>query len=125
MGVDEKNVALASAQAEAEKKDVDMDKKDGEEEKKAEPEPTEEILKNPCRVLPSQMQFISFPSEIDGQAARYVPLLGNKRRTGFLVLTDTRPEEPEDLFLEDEKRADDEDEKEPDPPEPFEWTDTQ
>jgi len=125
--VDEKNVALASAEAEKnEKKDVDMDgkekEKDGEEEKKAESEPTEEILKNPCRVLPSQMQFISFPSEIDGQAARYVPLLGNKRRTGFLLLTDTKPGEPEDLFLEDEKRADDEDEKEPDPPEPFEWT---
>lgn len=130
--VDEKNVALASAQAEAakkDKKDVDMDgkkdEKEGEEEKKPEPEPTEEILKNPCRVLPSQKQSISFPSEIDGQAARYVPLLGSKRRTGFLVLTDTRPEEPEDLFLEDEKRADDEDEKEPDPPAPFEWTDTQ
>merc|ERR1711924_476016 len=101
--VDEKNVALASAQAEAEKKEKE---KDGEEEKKNEPEPTEEILKNPCRVLPSQQQCISFPSEIDGQAARYVRLLGNKRRTGFLVLTDTRPDEPEELFLEGEKNAD-------------------
>jgi 26S proteasome regulatory subunit N2 len=109
-----------------EKKDGDGDekmeeKKDGEEEKK-EPEPTEETLNNPCRVLPSQKQFICFPSEVDGQAARYLPLLGEKRKTGFLVLRDQRPEEPEDLFLEDEKREEDEDEKEPDAPEPFEWT---
>lgn len=108
-----------------EEKDDKKDKKDGEapeEKKETVPEPTEEILNNPCRVLPSQMQFISFPKEIDGQAVRYTPLLG-KRRTGFLVLRDTRPEEAEELFLEDEKREDEEDEKEPDPPEPFEWTD--
>jgi len=105
-----------------EKKEGDAEeKKDGEEEKK-EPEPTEEILNNPCRVLPSQKQFISFPAEIDGKASRYVPLLGEKRRAGFLLLRDQRPEEPEDVFLEDEKK-DDDDEKEPDPPEPFEWTD--
>jgi len=101
------------------------DKRDGEDEKdekkEAEPEPTEETLSNPCRVLPSQMQYICFPNEVDGQVARYLPLL-EKRCTGFLVLRDQRPEEPEDLFLEDEKREDDEDEKEPDPPEPFEWT---
>jgi len=105
-----------------EKKEGDAEeKKDGEEDKK-EPEPTEEILNNPCRVLPSQKQFISFPAEIDGKASRYVPLLGEKRRAGFLLLRDQRPEEPEDVFLEDEKKEDD-DEKEPDPPEPFEWTD--
>merc|ERR1719321_1330520 len=101
-------------------KDTD---KEGADKKEAEPEPTEETLKNPCRVLPSQKQFICFPSEIDGQASRYVPLLGEKRKTGFLLLRDQRPEEPEDLFLEDEKREDEDDEKEPDPPEPFEWTD--
>merc|ERR1712187_377771 len=129
--LEEKKVAEASSAAADEKKDVDMegDKKEketpGEEEKKEEPEPTEEILNNPCRVLSSQLQFICFPSEIEGVAARYVPLLGEKRKTGFLVLRDQKPEEPEDLFLEGEKREDDEDEKEPDPPEPFEWTDTQ
>merc|ERR1712159_9842 len=88
-------------------KDVDMDKdkdKPAEGEEKKE-EPTEEILHNPCRVLPAQKQFIEFPSEVDGQAARYVPLLGEKRRTGFLLLRDTKPEEPEDLFLEDEKKG--------------------
>merc|ERR1712091_446932 len=96
-----------------EKKDVDMEKDEKKEEEKKE-EPTEEILNNPCRVLPAQKQFIVFPSEIDGQAARYVPLLGEKRRTGFLLLRDTKPEEPEDLFLEDEKKGTEEEEPEPD-----------
>mmetsp|Transcript_43547 Transcript_43547/g.81818 ORF Transcript_43547/g.81818 Transcript_43547/m.81818 type:complete len:1095 (+) Transcript_43547:108-3392(+) len=115
----------AEPAADGDKKDDKKEEKDEkapEEKKETVPEPTEEILNNPCRVLPSQMQYISFPKEIDGQAVRYAPLL-EKRRTGFLVLRDTRPEEPEELFLEDEKREDEEDEKEPDPPEPFEWTD--
>jgi len=102
-------------------KDAEMKDKAEGEEKKEEPEPTEEILKNPCRVLPSQQQFIRFSGEIDGQQARYLPLLGEKRRTGFLLLRDQKPEEPEDLFLEDEKKEDDED-PEPEPPAPFEWT---
>jgi len=124
MGVEETPDSKDASKKVDEKKDgdgdVDMDK-DKAEEKKEEPEPTEEILNNPCRVLPSQKQFISFPSEVDGQAARYVPLLGEKRRTGFLLLRDQKPEEPEDLFLEDEKNAEDED-PEPEPPAPFEWT---
>jgi len=86
------------------------------------PEPTEEILNNPCRVLKGQIQYISFPKEVDGNAVRYTPLL-EKRHVGFLLLQDTKPEEPEDLFLEEDKSADAGDEKEPDPPEPFEWTD--
>jgi len=99
------------------------EKKEGEEkkeEKKEEPEATEEILNNPCRVLKAQMPYISFPKEISGQPARYTPLLAS-RRVGFLLLTDLRPEEPEDLFLDDDKGGDD-DEKEPEAPEPFEWT---
>merc|ERR1711920_957059 len=116
----------STPKAEEEKKDDDKkegdEKKDGEgEKKKEEPEPTEEILNNPCRVVKGQAQFISFPKEIDGQVVWYTPLLEN-RRVGFLLLNDTRPDEPEELFLEDDKCQDD-DEKEPDPPEPFEWTD--
>merc|ERR1712113_752896 len=106
---------------EEDKKEGD-EKKDGEgDKKKEEPEPTEEILNNPCRVLKGQAQHISFPKEIDGAPVRYTTLLEN-RRVGFLLLNDQRPEEPEDLFLEDDKAADDE-EKEPEAPEPFEWTD--
>merc|ERR1712048_608959 len=111
MDVEEKKPEESEEKKPEEKKDVDMEKDEKKEEEKKE-EPTEEILNNPCRVLPAQMQFIRFPSEIDGQAARYVPLLGEKRRTGFLLLKDQRPEDPEDLFLEDEKREEDEAEAE-------------
>eukprot|EP00928_Gymnodinium_smaydae_P054803 TRINITY_DN3850_c0_g1_i4.p1 TRINITY_DN3850_c0_g1~~TRINITY_DN3850_c0_g1_i4.p1 ORF type:complete len:1088 (-),score=297.05 TRINITY_DN3850_c0_g1_i4:206-3379(-) len=93
--------------------------KDGAEEKKEAKEPSEEILQNPCRVVPAQKQHISFPKEIDGQAVRYAPLLSN-RRTGFLLLRDSRPEEPEELIEIGKGAADDE--KEPEPPEPFAWT---
>mmetsp|Transcript_132096 Transcript_132096/g.358717 ORF Transcript_132096/g.358717 Transcript_132096/m.358717 type:complete len:511 (-) Transcript_132096:132-1664(-) len=109
--------APADASEEAKKKDGE-----GEEKKGAEPpEPSEEILSNPCRVLKAQMQHISFPKEIDSQPVRYAPLLGS-RRVGFLLLSDSKPDEPEDLFLEEDK-ADAAEEKEPDPPAPFEWTD--
>merc|ERR1712190_81482 len=123
---EDKKTGDEGAEASAGEKKEKESKKEGdvcEEEKKEEkePEPTEEILNNPCRVLKGQMQYISFPKEIDGAPVRYTPLLEN-RRVGFLLLNDTRPEEPEELFLEQDKPQDD-DEKEPEPPEPFEWTD--
>merc|ERR1712217_584811 len=124
MLVDETSAAPkdgATPKADEEKKEEET-KEDGEgEKKKEEPEPTEEILNNPCRVLKGQAQHISFPKDIDGASVRYRPLLEN-RRVGFLLLNDQRPEEPEDLFLEDDKAKDD-DEQEPEPPEPFEWAD--
>jgi 26S proteasome regulatory subunit N2 len=96
------------------------DKKDGDEkEEKKQPEPTEEVLQNPCRVLPAQRQHISYPKEVEGQSMRYTPLI-EQRKVGFLLLTDARPDEPEELIEVGKSGADDE--KEPDPPEPFEWT---
>eukprot|EP00913_Durusdinium_trenchii_P007611 g7151.t1 len=59
MEVDEQAVATEKAAPEQ--------KEEKKEEKKEEPEPTEEILSNPCRVLKGQVQYISFPKEIDGQ----------------------------------------------------------
>lgn len=102
----------------------DADQKDKKDEKKKEPEPTEEILRNPCRVLTGQTQYISFPAETPDGPVRYRPLLKN-RCAGFLLLTDTRPEEPEELFLADDKPCDDDKDggKEPEAPEPFEWED--
>jgi len=123
MQVDEAPAPKAESAGAGEKKDEKKEgeeKQDGNEKEKEKPEPTEEILRNPCRVLKAQMQYISFPKEIEGEAVRYLPLI-ESRRQGFLLLTDTRPEEPEDLLLEEGKGA--EEEKEPDPPEPFEWTD--
>merc|ERR1711860_225860 len=92
------------------------EKTEAEAEKEEKPEPTEDILSNPCRVLKAQRQYISFPAEIHGQPVRYTPLLGGNRRVGFLLLQDNRPEEAEDLFLEDDKPAEDDGEKEPEPP---------
>jgi len=106
-------------QKEENKKEGDASDKDKKEDK---PEPTEEILNNPCRVLKAQMQYISFPGEIEGQPVRYTPLLKGPRRLGFLLLKDNRPDEAEDLFEENDK-PEDSDEKEPEAPEPFEWTD--
>eukprot|EP00930_Biecheleria_cincta_P082751 TRINITY_DN72412_c0_g1_i1.p1 TRINITY_DN72412_c0_g1~~TRINITY_DN72412_c0_g1_i1.p1 ORF type:complete len:1069 (-),score=286.13 TRINITY_DN72412_c0_g1_i1:429-3635(-) len=126
MEVDEQAGSAASGAKEPSAKEEGKETKEAsatdkkEDEKKKEPEPTEEILNNPCRVLKAQMEHISFPAEIDGQPVRYAPLLKD-RKVGFLLLCDQRPEEPEELFLEDEKKAED-DEKEPDPPEPFPWS---
>merc|ERR1719382_864613 len=112
----------AAAGEKQEGKKEGEEKKDEKEKEKEKPEPTEEILRNPCRVLKAQMQYISFPKEVEGEAVRYLPLI-ESRRQGFLLLTDTRPEEPEDLLLDEDKEKEGEGEKEPDPPEPFEWTD--
>merc|ERR1712194_703987 len=50
--------------------------------------------------------------------ARYTPLLGRERQSGFLLLTDATPEEAEDLV----ETMKDIQEKEPAPPEPFTYT---
>ncbi|KAM7465935.1 hypothetical protein LguiB_013497 [Lonicera macranthoides] len=63
-------------------------------EKKAEPEPTFEILTNPARVVPAQEKFIKFLEE-----SRYVPV--KSAASGFVLLRDLRPTEPEVLSLTD------------------------
>lgn len=111
-------------------------------EKKAEL-PAVLTLYNPSRVVPAQERFIVFPDkvpkknldnldamEVDGEEkkdkeekkveeelepARYVPLLGRERQSGFLLLTDLRPTEEEEL-IETLKEVQ---EKEPDPPAEF------
>ncbi|KAK3121303.1 hypothetical protein QOZ80_8BG0650410 [Eleusine coracana subsp. coracana] len=64
-------------------------------EKKApEPEPTFQILSNPARVLPAQEKFIKFL-----QGSRYEPV--SAAASGFVILRDLKPEEPEELVLKD------------------------
>merc|ERR1719217_1288575 len=100
--------------------DVDKEGKDA----PKTPEKPEEVLNNPSRVVASQMQVISFLSATDEEnPQRYIPIL-NTRKAGFLILRNLKPDEPEDVFVEEEKPTEEE-EKEPDPPEPFEWTDDQ
>uniref|UniRef100_A0A803LZB2 26S proteasome non-ATPase regulatory subunit 1 homolog n=1 Tax=Chenopodium quinoa TaxID=63459 RepID=A0A803LZB2_CHEQI len=63
-------------------------------EKKVEPEPSFETLTNPARVVPAQEKFIKF---LEG--SRYMPV--KLAASGFVLLKDLRPEEPEVLSLTD------------------------
>nr|DAD23931.1 TPA_asm: hypothetical protein HUJ06_025394 [Nelumbo nucifera] len=113
-------------------KDGDSMQVDSTSEKKAEPEPSFEILTNPARVVPAQEKFIRFLEE-----SRYVPV--KLAPSGFVLLRDLRPTEPEILSLTDTPSSmaspaggsttaqqgsasamsvDDE----PQPPQPFEYT---
>ncbi|CAH9061721.1 unnamed protein product [Cuscuta epithymum] len=63
-------------------------------EKKTEPEPSFEILTNPARVVPVQEKYIKFLED-----CRYVPMKSSP--SGFVLVKDLRPEEPEVLSLTD------------------------
>ncbi|PON72923.1 26S proteasome regulatory complex, non-ATPase subcomplex, Rpn2/Psmd1 subunit [Trema orientale] len=113
-------------------KDGDSMQVDAPSEKKSEPEPSFEILTNPARVVPAQEKFIKFLED-----SRYVPV--KLAPSGFVLLRDLRPTEPEVLSLTDtpsstaspaggsaaaqqgsgSAMAVDE---EPQPPQPFEFT---
>uniref|UniRef100_A0ACD5V2P7 Uncharacterized protein n=1 Tax=Avena sativa TaxID=4498 RepID=A0ACD5V2P7_AVESA len=121
-----------SAKAAKTQEDGDAMQVDSTAEKKApEPEPTFQILANPARVLPAQEKFIKFIED-----SRYVPV--RPAPSGFILLRDTQPTEPEELVLTDAPAtvvsntgnaaaaagqpaamAVDE---EPQPPQPFEYT---
>ncbi|RYR17746.1 hypothetical protein Ahy_B03g062436 [Arachis hypogaea] len=113
-------------------KDGDAMQVDSPVDKKSEPEPSFEILTNPARVVPAQEKFIKFM-----QDSRYLPV--KLAPSGFVLLKDLRPSEPEVLSLTDtpssttsaaggsaaglqssaSAMAVDE---EPQPPQPFEYT---
>ncbi|CAI8037235.1 26S proteasome non-ATPase regulatory subunit 1 [Geodia barretti] len=92
---------------------------EGKEKEKTEPEPDFQILSNPARVLPQQLNVLSWD-----ESDRYRPL---KPITvgGILMLKNSDSEAPEDLIepLKVTVPGRDEDEgPEPSPPEPFEWS---
>ncbi|KAG9293368.1 hypothetical protein G9A89_007614 [Geosiphon pyriformis] len=74
-----------------------------------------EVLENMARVLPTQLQYISFKEE-----SRYVPvkkgIVG-----GILMMIDKRPEEREELISPSAPVANETNEEEAAPPEPFEY----
>ncbi|CAI9117777.1 OLC1v1019260C2 [Oldenlandia corymbosa var. corymbosa] len=131
----EKNDAASgnpsSGKTKSGEKDGDSMQVDNPPEKKAEPEPTFETLTNPARVVPAQEKFIRFKED-----SRYVPV--KAASSGFVLLRDLRPDEPEVLALTDAPSStaanagapaaaqqgaaamavDDE----PAPPQPFEYT---
>ncbi|RIB20457.1 armadillo-type protein [Gigaspora rosea] len=96
-----------------EEKDEVKDDKKGKKKK----EESFETLENMARVLPAQLQYISFPEN-----SRYVPV---KKGTvgGILMVIDRRPGEPEELILPSTPVATTEatEEEEAPPPEPFEY----
>ncbi|KAJ4955156.1 hypothetical protein NE237_011939 [Protea cynaroides] len=75
-------------------KDGDSMQVDSPSEKKPESESSFEILTNPARVVPAQEKFIKFLKE-----SRYVPV--KLAPSGFVLLKDLRPTEPEVLSLTD------------------------
>jgi len=89
---------------------------EGGEAKKAEPK--EEEKENPCRVVPAQEHLIKFPA-----GSRYVPVKPGCV-SGVLVLRDTRPDEPVVLVTSTAPTEVEaaEEEAEPAPPEPFDYT---
>lgn len=70
------------------------------------------MLSNPARVVKPQLKVISMPEN-----SRYKPLK-DLSIGGIVIVRDTRKSEPEDLV---QPVAAGEEEKEPDPPEPFEY----
>ncbi|KAK4266486.1 hypothetical protein QN277_027398 [Acacia crassicarpa] len=97
-GADSSSVASGAgkgkASTEKDGESMQVEKVDGPSEKKSEPEPSFEILTNPARVVPAQEKYIKFL-----QDSRYVPV--KLAPSGFVLLKDLRPTEPEVFALTD------------------------
>lgn len=121
-----------SGKAKSGEKDGESMQVDGAAEKKSEPEPGFEVLTNPARVVPAQEKFIKLKED-----SRYVPV--KLAPSGFVLLKDLRPTEPEVLSLTDSPSSTTSNagasttaqqgtgsamavDEEPQPPQPFEYT---
>jgi len=101
-----------------EKMEVDGEEAPEEEKKpkkKREPEPLSFRLSNPCRITNAQAEFCEF--DLD---QRYRPIRMEEKPCGVILLTDSTPDEEEDLGTVKAPSIETEDEA--DPPQPFEWT---
>lgn len=98
-------------------KDVKEEDKDKDVVEKIE-EPNFELLSNPARALRQQLKFITMP-----ESSRYQPMK-DVQIGGIIMMNDTKPSEPEDLIEPVTAHCSKvEEEKEPEPPEPFEYLD--
>ncbi|TMW89675.1 hypothetical protein EJD97_016822 [Solanum chilense] len=88
------SAATTSDKGKSTSKDGESMQVDTPAEKKNEPEPSFEILTNPARVVPTQEKYIKFLEE-----SRYLPIKSSS--SGFVLLKDLRPDEPEVLALTD------------------------
>ncbi|KAL9232768.1 hypothetical protein vseg_007838 [Gypsophila vaccaria] len=93
-GGSESTSASAADKSKSTDKDGDSMLVDSPPEKKFEQEPSFETLTNPARVVPTQERFIKF-----SEGSRYMPV--KMAPSGFLLLKDLQPEEPEVLSLTD------------------------
>lgn len=104
-GVEEEGAA-AKEKADAKGKAADDQAKDGKEaeaESEAEPEPEPEtyLLPNPARVVPAQLRLVSLEP-----GCRYRPVQQRPLTGGILVMTDSTPQEQEDLIETKEPTSD-------------------
>jgi 26S proteasome regulatory subunit N2 len=83
--------------------------------KKREPEPAFFLVTNPSRITASQSEFCEFVLN-----QRYRPIRPEKKSFGVIILTDSTPNEEEDVGAIQTPSL--EPEGECAPPEPFEWT---
>lgn len=99
----------------ADDKSDKAEKSDKPDEKKKEPEPTFENLSNPARVMRQQLKVISV-----AEGSQYVPMK-DVSIGGIVMVRNLKPGEEElvEPVAAFGPKADDE--KEPEPPEPFQW----
>lgn len=99
------------------KKDEKDEKSEDAKDIEKKPEPNFELLDNPARVMRAQLRVISSPD-----SPRYTPMK-DVTSGGIIMLLDRKPEDPEDLVEPIAAGGPKvEEETEPEPPEPFEWT---
>jgi len=108
----EKKPAEEGGEKEGEAMEVDEEEKP---KKKREPEPTTFKVGNPARITKAQSAFCEFDL-----AQRYRPVRATEKPFGVIILTDSTPDEEEDVLAV--KPPSLEPEGELAPPEPFEWT---
>jgi 26S proteasome regulatory subunit N2 len=81
--------------------------------KKREPEPTSFSVSNPARITMAQANVCAFDL-----SQRYRPIRPEEKPYGVIMLTDSTPDEEEEVSAVKTPAQEDE----ADPPEPFEWT---
>mmetsp|Transcript_15820 Transcript_15820/g.24607 ORF Transcript_15820/g.24607 Transcript_15820/m.24607 type:complete len:1136 (+) Transcript_15820:111-3518(+) len=116
MDVDKKEEEGESKKEEEKTEGMDIDGEGAKEEKpkkKREPEPTSFRISNPSRITKAQAEVCAF--DLD---QRYRPIRHAEKPYGVIMLTDSTPDEEEDLGAVKTPAA----EEEADPPEPFQWT---
>lgn len=115
-----KTKETATAKSASSKESIAKDTKEIDEKDRDEKieEPSSELLSNPARVLRHQLKVISIPDN-----SRYQPMK-DLQIGGIIMMSDTKPSEPEDLIEPVTAHCSKvEEEKEIEPPEPFEYLD--